>query len=164
MGGSIAAAYADRHPAAVAHLVLLATGGFGHDLGRFLGTCVRVPVVGDWVFGTFAGAVRRNPAGSTDAASIPARAHAQTRTRGYARAVLSSARAMLALDMTQTHVRIARLGIPVTAIWGDADRVIPLVAMGRLQAVNPRVSHYLLAGAGHDMTHSRAAEVADLLP
>jgi pimeloyl-ACP methyl ester carboxylesterase len=165
MGGCLGAAFADAHPDRVARLVLLAPGGFGVDLGRFLETCAKLPVVGDWVFESFGGMVLRKAALAEDTAktSVPDLTCvivAETMRRGYMRAVLSSVRRVLGTDLTEVH---ARLAVPVLAIWGEADTVIPLSAMDRMAAANPAARHVVVPGAGHGLPYTHTDAVLEAM-
>lgn len=160
MGGSLGALFAEAHPDRVDRLVLLAPGGFGVDLGRFLETCAKLPVVGDWAFESFGGiALRRAALAETPAqTSVPDLTNvivAETMRRGYMRAVLSSVRHVLGRDLTEVH---GRLAVPVLAIWGEGDTVIPLSAKDRMAAANPGAAHVVVPGAGHGLpyTHTQA--------
>ena len=168
MGGAVATALTQAHGARVERLVLLAPGGLGHDLGRFSELCAAVPVLGDWAFATFGGWVlRRDARNAPDTAGavrdLTARIQAETLGRGYMRAVLSSLRHMLSVDQAGTHAALAQSGVPVTAIWGAADTVIPLQAMDRLARANPSARQEVIEGAGHDLPSGHSAEVLRLL-
>ena len=168
MGGAVATALTQAHGARVERLVLLAPGGLGHDLGRFSEWCAAVPVLGDWAFATLGGWVLRQDArNAPDTAGavrdLTARIQAETRGRGYMRGVLSSLRHMLSVDQAGTHAALAQSGVPLTAIWGAADTVIPLQAMDRLARANPSARQEVIEGSGHDLPSGHSAEVLRLL-
>ena len=168
MGGAVATALTQAHPTRVRRLVLLAPGGLGHDLGWFSEICARLPVLGDWMFTTLGGWVlRRDAARAPDMVGavrdLTARSQAETWGRGYMRAVLSSQRHMLSVDQAGVHALLGQTGLPVTAIWGAADTVIPSRAMERLAQANPSAHQKVIAGAGHDLPSGHSPEVLRLL-
>lgn len=168
MGACIVTAFAAAHPGRVARLVLLAPAGLGHDLGRAAAFTTRVPVLGDWLMlGPGGWLMRRSLARQvglpTSVPGIAARQMAETRRRGFLPAVLSSQRGMLAEDMGPDHRRVAAAGVPVLAVWGRDDTVIPLSAMERLAAANPAARQVVVDGAGHGLPHTHPGEVAAAL-
>ncbi len=164
MGGAIAAAYAVEHPALVDRLVLLAPVGLGHRLGRFLEFGARVPVLGDGairVFGALVhrAGVRRSRPACAELPDLARRMAGEMDLRGTLPAVLSSQRGMMAEDLEPVHRRIAGGTLPVLAIWGGQDKVIPLTALGRLAQINRRARQVELEDAGHGLPYTHAAQV-----
>ena len=165
MGASIVTAFAADHPDRVARLVLLAPAGLGHDLGRAAAFATHVPVLGDWLMlGPGGWMMRRSLAAQagvpTSVPGIATRQMDETRRRGFLPAVLSSQRHMLAEDREADHRAVAAAGVPVLAVWGRIDTVIPLAAMDRLAAVNPAARQVVVEGAGHGLPHTHPGEVA----
>ena len=157
MGGAIATSLAAHHPDHVKRLVLVAPGGLGHDLGPFMEFCTKSKGLGDWLMHTAGGLVLRR---AVDAASGPVAVHdfdeqvkEETFLRGYMHAVLSSIRAYLEVDQDSQHQAIARSDIPVLAIWGAQDPVIPIEASDRLAALNPSARQVIIEDADHDLPH-----------
>ena len=110
--------------------------------------------------------VRVSPTSLTSdplAVSAFRRSGLETRTRGFFPAVLSSLRHMLSGTQEAAHRRFAALGVPVVAIWGEEDGVIPITAMGRLAEWNRQAAQEVVAGAGHGLPYTHAAEVVDLI-
>ena len=54
-------------------------------------------------------------------------------------------------------------GLPVLAIWGREDEVIPISGMGKLAEWNRRAEHEVIEGAGHALAYSHSDEVVGLL-
>lgn len=168
MGGAIATAFAAEETHRVDRLVLLAPAGLGCDLGRFFDLCARVPGVGDWAMQVLGGAVLRRQVrqGARQPladATIPDLQQAETRFRGYLRAVLSSQRHFLHEPRAEDHAQIARAGVPVLAIWGQEDTVIPLTAMGRLAKINRTAMQAEITGAGHALPYTHPREIREAL-
>ncbi len=164
MGGAIASAFAAAHPERLERLVLLAPSGLGHLTSRAGRFAERVPVLGDSLMLLLGGVllrreIRRSATEPCAVEGLPAAQMAETRTRGFLPAVLSSRRHMLREDMEPCHRRIAAQRIPVLAIWGESDPVIPLSAMGRLAQVNPAARHEMVEGAGHGLPYTHPKHI-----
>lgn len=165
MGGSICAHVAAETPDRFRKLILLAPAGMGEELGKMARWAAKWPVVGDWAF--FLGYPKHMRAGlAKDAddqaktAGILARQYAELDRRGFVGSVLSSLRGTLRSTQEHAHRRLANTDLPVTAIWGQQDTVIPLRALGTLTGWNPHVRHLVIDGAGHGLPHTHADEVA----
>lgn len=164
MGGAIATAYAAAYPAAVDRLVLLAPAGMGHRLGNFFELCQRLPIVGDGLMRVFGGLVHRIGVDSSEPASaalpdVTRRQKTEMGWRGTLPAVLSSQRHMLSESREDDHRQLNRTTLPVLAIWGEEDKIIPLAALGRLTQVNRRTRQVSIPGAGHGLPYTHPREV-----
>ncbi|MBB5723043.1 pimeloyl-ACP methyl ester carboxylesterase [Loktanella ponticola] len=167
MGGTIATAFAANEPHRMKRLILLAPAGIATKESKFSEFCRTKPIIGDWVHGVLAGARMRraiaNDPASAIAPDIAVSQRAELQKRGYLRSVLSSRRNILEVLQEQEHRSISRNGIPVIAIWGEQDSVIPIAALGRLAEWN-RVAHQeVVAGAGHALPYSHGAELSTFL-
>jgi pimeloyl-ACP methyl ester carboxylesterase len=162
MGGSIATVFAAEEPERVSRLMLIAPAGLDRAPAPFAEFCRKMPWIGDWVHTVFGGLVLRDgqPAAASSVPDIAARQAAETRTRGYLRSVLSSRRNILAERLEEEHREVQRSGVPVLAIWGDADRSIRLTSLGELTRINRETRQVTVAGAGHSLAHSHPREVA----
>ena len=76
------------------------------------------------------------------------RQQAELRWRGFVPAVARSVAGILAEDQGEAHAAIARAGVPVRAIWGAGDSVIPLSRKARLAEMNPGARQVVIEGAG----------------
>ena len=70
---------------------------------------------------------------------------------------------MLRESRDEDHREIARTKLPVLAIWGAEDPVIPLKSLGRLAELNPDAHHAQVPGAGHLVLQTHPAQVAEAL-
>ena len=158
MGAAIATAFAVGYPERVIRMVLLAPAGLGHRPTRFGGFAARVPVLGDALMRLAGGIVLRrgfDPA----VPELAARWRAEIGYRGTLPAVLSSQRHMLAEDLEAEHRKLGRSGLPVLAVWGAEDPIVPLAALGRLAQINRQARQVTLDGAGHGLPFTHTAAV-----
>ena len=167
MGGSIATAYAARYPHQVARVVLLASAGFELVESRFDRFCRTVPYVGDWLFLAFAprmmaAQIRANPVQS-EVDDIEAVQLAEHERRGFFPAVLASRRGLLSQRLQEEHRKISRDDIPVFAIWGARDAVIPIASLGQLAQWNRLAKQEVVSEAGHEICYSHASDVLEHL-
>ena len=162
LGGSIAVAFAETTPHRLLKLILVAPAGVQTNESRFTRFCRVTPFIGDWVHSTF-GPRRMAMAIEEDAAAAerPAVRKAQLaelERRGYISAVLSSRRCMLAEKQKEAHQKISREDVPVIALWGDEDQVIPISALGLLAQWNRIARQETILGAGHGLLYSHPEE------
>lgn len=167
MGGAIATSYAARHPTKVTRLILLAPAGMAHSIDRLSERARDLWGVGDWLFRLlwprrFKQAVTEDPRPS-QVDNIAARQQEEVQYRGFTPAVLSSYRGMLSKTQEAEHRAVQRAAIPVLAIWGAEDDVIPLSAMGRLTQWNRACRQEVIDGAAHGLPYTHADAVAEVV-
>lgn len=164
MGGAVAAYFTAAYPHRVKQLILLAPAGM-HDIsGRKERVAMDWPVIGDWLFLLIYPHVLRKglraEAGTPGSVEgINALQQAETDRRGYFPAILSSLRGILRQRAKDQHLAIAAAGVPVLAVWGKEDTVIPLTGRDRLAKWNPDARHAIIAGAGHGLTYTHTDQV-----
>ncbi len=168
MGGSIATAYAAQHPDRMKRVILLAPGGVQINRSGLDRAVLRLPVIGDWIFATLGvwrmrKALRAVAGEPTQVIDINKIQQAQFNRKGFAPAVLSSLRGMLSEVQEADHRALGQAGVPVVAIWGEADRVIPLRALGILAQWNRATRQETVPGAGHGMPYTHGTEVAEIV-
>ncbi|WP_317056322.1 alpha/beta fold hydrolase [Roseovarius rhodophyticola] len=168
MGGAIVARYAAEHPDRLRQLCLIAPAGLGHDLGSIADLIIKYEWFGRWVAYAFFPKILRQ--GIASEQSTPAAIRdiydmqtAETRRRGFAHAMWSSLRGVLDEDLEPAHRAIAKAGIPVLAIWGREDDVIPIAGLGKLAEWNRAARHEVIEGAGHSLTYTRVEDVGKAL-
>lgn len=168
MGGQIAAAFAAEEANRVSALILVAPSGMKPPAAAPVASAWTAPWIGGWLMRVAGGwKLRRELVEHRTVATVipdlEDRQAAETRTRGFLPAVLSSRRNLLSQSAAGDHRRIAGLGTPVLAIWGAKDPVIPLASMGRLAEANPRAHHEQVPGAGHNLLQTHPAQIAEAL-
>lgn len=166
MGGTIATSAAHRWPERVRHLMLLAPAGMIHAPDIWTRIATRVPILGDWLmFAAFPFLQKRAIRAEAKAGartSVPEINEIQLqelRFRGYVPAVLSSLRAALMQWQDVEHSELGQQGVPVLAIWGEDDTVIPIAALGRLAQWNRDAGHATIPGAGHGLAYTHTDQV-----
>jgi pimeloyl-ACP methyl ester carboxylesterase len=168
MGGAIATAFAARHAGRLQRLILLAPAGMKTDLGPVARLVVNHDWLGRWLMRAFYGrsfarAVEEERRLDSSVPDIVARQLAELHYRGFRRSVLASLRGILDADMEAAHRAVARTGLPVLAIWGREDAVIPISAMGRLAEWNRAARQEVIEDAGHAMAYTHTEEVLAII-
>lgn len=173
MGGAVAAGFAATYPARVRRVVLLASAGMSIAETPLLKVIRDRGVIGKWlVLAAYPRQLRRGiHAESVLPGARPEIAEGQLDQltfQGFIPAVLSSLRGILRRPMEGEHMTLRRCTIPVLAIWGADDDVIPPSAMGQLAAWNREVRHEVIEDAGHGLPYTHCDEVLahlkDFLP
>ena len=163
MGGSIATAFAQTNPHMISRLMLVAPAGIILNEDSFDRFCRQTPILGDWVFGALAPFVyRRRILADPDLENSPDLKRimlSQFERRGYLPAVLASRRGVLAEVQKTAHQDLDREGVPVLALWGERDTVIPISALGRFTQWNRSAQQDMIPDAGHGVLISHGKEV-----
>jgi pimeloyl-ACP methyl ester carboxylesterase len=168
MGGSIATCFAAASPERVERLILLAPAGMGLAQNKLMDFIAKTPLIGDWLMLALFPRVFRKGirAEEKQAASVP-QVHEmqamQLEYKRYVAAVLASRRGILSDVLRDEHRAIQTAQIPVFAIWGDDDQVIPRSAIGSLAEWNRRAEHAIIPEAGHGLPYTHAKKVLELI-
>lgn len=164
MGGAISTGFAATYPARVRRLVLLASAGTSVPETPLLQFIRDRGVVGKWLMlAAYPFQLRRGI--RTERESTPVLAEisegqeTQLKYRGFIPAVLSSLRGILHRPLEGEHMALRHNGLPVLAIWGGEDAVIPASAMGQMAAWNRDATHEVIEEAGHGLPYTHTDEV-----
>ena len=168
MGGAISTCFAATHPKRVARMILLAPAGMRHDIGTLARVIRDVPIVGDWLMLAFYPRLMRKGIAAERAlpSAVPLVCDLQEAELGFKRfipAVLSSLRGILKHPLHSEHAALRAANLPVLAIWGREDTVIPLTAQAKLTEWNHTVQHHVIEGAGHGLTYTHSDQVLDVI-
>ncbi|MFN8516834.1 MAG: alpha/beta fold hydrolase [Chloroflexia bacterium] len=148
LGGAIAMRHAALHPERVARLFLLNTAGLPIDHVEVFSPRTRAEASA--LAAASLGAQRRLPGFILDdlvrRVADPAR-----------RAYLDSP------ERTDVTADLPRLTMPITTIWGERDRLIPLAAIAPLRAAHPTAELVTLPNAGHIPQSDAPRDVAALI-
>lgn len=164
MGGAIATSYGAKHPDMLERLVLLAPAGLGIKPSKLQSFIGNTPIIGDWIMQVLGGLVLRKAliAESTTPSEVPdiyAMQKADTHVQGFLPAILSSQRNLLARDLSEEHKILANAHIPIAAIWGENDTVIPLSGLGNLSGINRLAYQTMIPNAPHSLTYTHPDKV-----
>ncbi len=167
MGGGIAVAYAAENPFLIKRVMLFATTGIEVNETRFARFCRRTPFLGDWLHALVAySRIKRAipQRGQTKEIDKVLRAQRRELTRrGYLPGILSSRRGMLSEIQKDEHIQLGKKGIPVIAIWAEADSIIPLTALGKLAEWNRTARHEMVEHADHGLPYTHGRQVIEAL-
>lgn len=166
MGGAIATTFAARYRDRIRRLVLLAPAGLKPLDTGILGVAARLPVIGMWLMlcvypSILRKGVMAEQGGPTSVENIHALQVAELQWRGFIPAVRASLRGVLSEDLSSDHRAIERTGMPVLAIWGAQDEVIPLSCAQTLKTWNKDAQNVVIEGAGHGLVYSHTDAVMD---
>lgn len=163
MGGRIAVDYAAGDADRVEHLLLVAPVGMVHRIGTADRIARDWPGLGDWYARGLGLRRLQRTAPAQGAASKVAGFGAalarDLRRRGVGPAILADYRDVLRDSDEDAHRRLARAALPVAAVFGDADVVIPLVSAEMLADWNPDADIREVPGAGHGLPHTHPQAV-----
>ncbi|MEQ6203122.1 alpha/beta hydrolase [Sulfitobacter sp. HNIBRBA2951] len=164
MGGAVATGFAATYPVRVRRLVMIASAGMQIATTPMVRFIRDRGVAGQWLMlAAYPFILRR---GIEAERAAPNAYHAicdgqkaQLEFAGFVPAVLASLRGILRHPMAGEHMTLHRNAVPLLAIWGAEDDVIPASAMGQLAQWNRDAVHEVIEDAGHALTYLQADEV-----
>jgi pimeloyl-ACP methyl ester carboxylesterase len=171
MGGAVAAALAELMPDSVEALVLLAPVGFGRvhlaELASAPGVDALVRAVLPWALAsrTIVTACYLTMVSNGRFPRPDLVERVTTRGRQLVPGTREAVRAMAAAGRSQAAFYRRRMGYggPVTAIWGDRDRLVPPSHEAGLRTAFPQARIELWRGMGHHPIHERLHELVALI-
>ena len=163
MGGANVADFAASHPSLVKQLILIAPAGY---MGESSFTALlKVPLLGEWltrVFGrTYAlASIREEVAAGKAPRRMLSQFEQQLQFKGYTDSLLSTLRHFPMGNLQHRYRLVGETTIPVTAIWGTEDSVVPYAGATAMASDVPQLQLVTLVGGSHSITYSRPREVA----
>ncbi len=162
MGGPIVAGAAAARPERVRGVGLIAPVVAGVNMGWAL-RALALPGLGPWLMRTVARprmeqGVRADFHGPADEAYVQ-RYMAQWHDPGFARALAASVRGGMLGDFRPVFARLGRTGLPVWAVWGAADTLVPPHQLALLRDLVPGLRARQVPDVGHLVHYERADAV-----
>lgn len=175
LGGGVAMQFAYQHPDYVKRLVLISSGGLGPDVGMILrllsapGAELVLPIiapkpvltVGNKLRSWLRGAGIHSPRGAETWSAYSSLSERQTR-QSFLRTLRSvvdyRGQAVSALNRLQV-----RADLPVMAIWGDRDKIIPVEHAYAVHNARTDTRLEVLPGVGHYPQVEAPNEVVELI-
>ena len=129
---------------------------------------INIPLLGEWIATVLGKQFAYTGIKSeVDAGRAPAdmlsKFETQAAYRGYTDALLSTLRHYPMADLAHRYSTVGNTDIPVTAIWGTADKVVPYDGAALMAEDLPQLELITLEGANHNVTYGEAVVVADAL-
>jgi pimeloyl-ACP methyl ester carboxylesterase len=167
MGGAIGTYFAAHHPEKVRMLGLIAPAGFPVNMG-FVAQLLRLPVLGDWLTAvvgkqTMLSTMARPENQGRAIPDIVERYEVQMAYEGYLRSLLSTMRHFPMGEMEAEFERVGAAGIPLLAVWGDRDSIVPPANAKRVAGAVPQAQVEMIAGGTHAITYSEPERVSAAL-
>jgi pimeloyl-ACP methyl ester carboxylesterase len=167
MGGAVAVGFADRYPARVAKLALIAPAGVPSRIPLLVRLVCRKGL-GEIVYDLVGARVlllgaRRSLRRPNDFTSFFEKIESQFSKEGYFPAVLSSIRNMPLYGMADAYQRVGRHNRETCLIWGDRDQIVPFSGHEQICKWIPDIRFDSLSGSGHACNLEDAEKVNYLL-
>ncbi|MGC1496250.1 MAG: alpha/beta hydrolase [Sulfitobacter sp.] len=164
MGGAICTCYAAANHNRIRQLVLLAPAGLGVVSGRMGNFIAKTRFIGDWLMlalypHAYRKGLRSERNISTSVPDIGVLQAGELDFKRFVPSVLASIRGFLSRVLTDEHKALHRHGIPVLAIWGENDKVIPQTAIGALAQVSRDAHQEVIDGAGHGLPYTHTDQI-----
>ena len=155
LGGLLAAKFAVKYPTRVQRIGLISPLGFYIDIPPNQKQMLKAPLIGKRMIKRVFNPRRLqtqtlddlyNPESNKD---YKDKFSQQVLYDGFDRAVYATARHLLDTDMRTPYQDLANTKIPVMAIWGREDLILPLRFSEKLQGVIPHLVIRSIVDAGH---------------
>lgn len=170
MGGAITSDFVAADPSRIRSVTLIAPAGLGAVPAANTQTIrlLLTPVVGDWlarVLGPAAAMRGVAQAGLANVEGLAGWMAEQTKYRGYSEGQLNTIRNYDLQNRLQSYDAIGRSGLPVLAVWGTADTVVPFAHAAELSKRVPQTKLVPINGEEHGLPMRKPAEtIAIVLP
>ena len=155
MGGANVVDYAVTHPDQVEQLILIAPAGYmgATDYASVL----LAPGVGEWLFTVFGryyahSSIKAEVEAERAPENMLALFDAQADYKGYSDALLSTLRHYPMGDFGERYRALGATDIPVTAIWGTADNIVPYTGAALMADAVPQLKLITLENGNHNIT------------
>lgn len=169
MGGPIVAEFTARYPERVNQLVLLVPAGLDLASADSASTALlSTPLVGDWIWRMFGKSIllgdpQYDEAERDPDSKLQGDVAEQFEYRGYLQALLSTFRYMPMSGREETFTRLADTGVPILAIYGDADETVNVSSADKLEALIPAADVRIVEGGEHGLNYQEHSLVSPWL-
>ncbi|MCX2980451.1 alpha/beta hydrolase [Halieaceae bacterium IMCC14734] len=163
MGGANVVDFAASHPALVKQLILIAPAGYMGESS--FAALLKLPLLGEWLTRVFGKAyalasIRDEVAAGKAPQQMLGQFQQQLQFKGYTDSLLSTLRHFPMGNLQHRYRLVGESNIPVTAIWGTKDKVVPYAGANAMGSDVPQLQLVTLDGGSHSITYSQPAEVA----
>lgn len=169
MGGAIATTYAAQHPSRIRQLILLAPAGVHVRIDKVTAYIAKSRIIGTWLMGVLFPHTHRGGI-STEQKTVTAEfpevfdlQRQELQYKGFVRSVLSSIRGLLGRSFEEEHRTLFRHDVPVLAVWGRHDDVIPIEALGLMAMWNRDAVQEVVEEGGHGLPYTHSTIILDTL-
>ena len=157
MGSSIALHYAGKNMHKVSHIALIDPASLGKGKVSWH---IRLPLVSEVLMSLYwyPRAVQKQMAEFCNASTLKeyeTKSRKQIQYEGYKRAILSTWRHTLQLNMTETMKELGKSPMKVLLIWGKCDRLVPPSNSQHYQKAMPQATLVEIDSAGHLSNYER---------
>jgi pimeloyl-ACP methyl ester carboxylesterase len=167
MGGANVVSFSAQHSHRVKQLILIAPAGF---VPKYSGTAslVLTPILGDWLMSILGkdamlDGIKKEVAKGAAPANMVQQFEQQFQYNGYLRSILSTMRHYPMFDLSESYEKVGLTNIPVHAIWGTEDNVVPFSGSEQVLKYIPKLSLYPVDKATHSVTFAQSERVNALL-
>jgi pimeloyl-ACP methyl ester carboxylesterase len=163
MGGANVVDFAATNPTQIKQLLLIAPAGYMRNAKSL--SPLTTPFLGEWFATVFGkqyarGAIKSEVEAGLAPADMLDKFDQQAAYSGYTDALLSTLRHFPMADLADRYRIVGETNIPVTAIWGTADKVVPYEGAALMAEDVAQLKLITLTDGTHNITYARAAEVA----
>ena len=158
MGGANVVDFAASHPDLVKELILIAPAGY---MGESSMSWLAKPIIGDWIATVFGRQYAVSSiASEVEAGNAPQEMlplfEEQAGFKGYTQALLSTLRSYPMGSMGERYRVVGETDIPVSAIWGTDDQVVPYCGLAEMADDIPQLHAITIDGGNHNITYAQA--------
>ena len=166
MGGANVVDFTAANPTQIKQLLLIAPAGYMRNAESL--SPLNTPLLGEWLATVFGkqyarGAIRSEIEAGLAPADMLDKFEQQAAYSGYTDALLSTLRHFPMADLAHRYRIVGETDIPVTAIWGTADKIVPYEGAALMAEDVGQLKLITLPEGNHNITYARAEEVAAAL-
>jgi len=170
MGGAITSDFVAANASRIRSVTLIAPAGLGTLEAQRLpiARLFVAPVIGDWIARVPGSSVMAGTIAQSDIGGVEGIAdwmNEQARYRGFAEGQLNTFRHYDIANRLEAYDAVGRSGLPVLALWGTADTVVPFAHSEELLRRVPQAKLVPVEGAPHGLPLLQPeAMIAIMLP